>query len=99
MRLVVNVFKHGEGKSLDDLRQLYPEFVPIRHGWAPNYPDDTDMEVTDVSAADRSALDKQLILKMLTSGTSAITTPLAADVSVSSPADAHIYAKCSTQRG
>lgn len=46
MRLVVNVFKHGEGKSLDDLRQLYPEYVPCRHAWQ-MHPDDTDMEVTD----------------------------------------------------
>lgn len=27
MRLVVNVFKHGEGQPLDDLRQNYPEFL------------------------------------------------------------------------
>ena len=47
MRLVVNVFKHGEGKSLDDLRQTYPEFVPAVNGWAPTHPDDTDMKVTD----------------------------------------------------
>ena len=26
-RLVVNVYKHGEGKSLDDLRQAYPEYL------------------------------------------------------------------------
>jgi hypothetical protein len=47
MRLVVNVFKHGEGKSLDDLRQLYPEFVPFSGPYVPRYLDDTDMVVTD----------------------------------------------------
>lgn len=47
MRIVVNVFKHGEGKSLDELRQLYPEFVPLIGPLAPNVPDDTDMVVTD----------------------------------------------------
>lgn len=47
MRLVVNVFKHGEGKSLDDLRQRYPEFVPLSGPFAPSRPDDTDMIVTD----------------------------------------------------
>ena len=47
MRLVVNVFKHGEGKSLDDLRLTYPEFVPAVNGWVPTHPDDTDMKVTD----------------------------------------------------
>lgn len=26
-RLVVNVYKHGEGKSLDDLKQNYPEYL------------------------------------------------------------------------
>jgi hypothetical protein len=47
MRLVVNVFKHGEGKSVDELRQIYPEFVPLIGPLAPNTPDDTDMVVTD----------------------------------------------------
>lgn len=47
MRLVVNVFKHGEGKSLDDLHRLYPEF--LRAGFrVGSYYDDTDMVVTDV---------------------------------------------------
>jgi len=46
MRLVVNVFKHGEGKSLDDLRERFPEFLrESAHRW--NVYDDTDMEVTD----------------------------------------------------
>lgn len=47
MRLVVNVFKHGEGKALDNLRQLYPEFVPLTGPHVPNVPDDTAMVVTD----------------------------------------------------
>lgn len=47
MRLVVNVFKHGEGKSLDDLRQLHPEFVPLSGPFAPRFPDDTDMVISD----------------------------------------------------
>jgi len=48
MRLVVNVFKHGEGRSLDELRLAYPEFVPAVNGWIPTHPDDTSMKVTDV---------------------------------------------------
>lgn len=47
MRLVVNVFKHGEGKSMDDLRRAYPEFVPVVDGWARAFHDDTSMKVTD----------------------------------------------------
>lgn len=47
MRLVVNVFKHGEGNSMDDLRQAYPEFVPVVNGWVRAFPDDTSMKVTD----------------------------------------------------
>lgn len=46
MRLVVNVFKHGEGQSLDDLRQHYPEFLRKNtYDWG--FSDDTDMLVTD----------------------------------------------------
>ncbi|MCQ4437932.1 hypothetical protein NO135_23300, partial [Clostridioides difficile] len=31
-RLVVNVYKHGKGKSLDDLRARFPEYLddPLR---------------------------------------------------------------------
>ncbi|MBB4758672.1 hypothetical protein XarjCFBP7653_04540 [Xanthomonas arboricola] len=47
MRLVVNVFKHGEGPSMDDLRQAYPEFVQVANGWVRAFPDDTSMKVTD----------------------------------------------------
>ncbi|PPU32176.1 MULTISPECIES: hypothetical protein [unclassified Xanthomonas] len=47
MRLVVNVFKHGEGRSMDDLRLAYPEFVPVVNGWVRAFPDDTSMKVTD----------------------------------------------------
>lgn len=47
MRLVVNVFKHGEGKSLDDLRRLYPEFVPLAGPVATQCLDDTDMVIND----------------------------------------------------
>lgn len=54
MRLVVNVFKHGEGKSLDDLQLRYPEFLRASsHGW--NLFDDTDMEVSDVHVDDFAA--------------------------------------------
>jgi hypothetical protein len=52
MRLVVNVFKHGEGPSMDDLRQAYPEFVPVANGWARAFPDDTSMKVTDTQLDD-----------------------------------------------
>ncbi len=46
MRLVVNVFKHGEGRSLDDLRQLYPQYLrKTSRNWG--FYDDTDMELTD----------------------------------------------------
>ncbi|MHA6203512.1 hypothetical protein ACXU4B_03695 [Dyella soli] len=46
MRLVVNVFKHGEGPSLDDLRQNYPEFLR-KQTYAWGFSDDTDMLVSD----------------------------------------------------
>lgn len=46
MRLVVNVFKHGEGKSLDDLRARYPEFLPSDLRRSGSY-DDADLVVTD----------------------------------------------------
>jgi hypothetical protein len=54
MRLVVNVFKHGEGKSLDDLRQHYPEFLHESSRRWGNY-DDTDMVVTDEHVDEFSA--------------------------------------------
>jgi len=48
MRLVVKVFKHGEGASFDDLQKLYPSFVPPPLvGWVSTHPDDTNMRVTD----------------------------------------------------
>ncbi len=54
MRLVVNVFKHGGGRSLDDLRQLYPEFLgESAHRWG--FYDDTDMEVSDKHVEDFAA--------------------------------------------
>ncbi len=50
MRLVVNVFKHGDGKSLDDLKEKYAEFIPgsmdYPVGWS-QYLDHTHMEVTE----------------------------------------------------
>lgn len=50
MRLVVNVFKHGEGRSLDDLGKLYPEFLrESSYRW--NVYDDADLEVTDKHVA------------------------------------------------
>lgn len=46
MRLVVNVFKHGEGQSLDDLRHRHPEFLRERsYDWGAY--DDSDMQVSD----------------------------------------------------
>lgn len=51
MRLVVNVFKHGDGTSLDELKEKYPEFVPDPLGDAGEYRscflDHTNMKVTD----------------------------------------------------
>lgn len=32
MRLVVNVFKHGNGRSLDELKESFPEFFPDSFG-------------------------------------------------------------------
>lgn len=46
MRLVVNVFKHGEGQSLDDLRQHHPGFLR-KHTYDWGFTDDTDMWVSD----------------------------------------------------
>ena len=51
MRLVVNVFKHGDGASLDELKEKYPEFVPDPLGVGGEYYshhlDHTNMVVTD----------------------------------------------------
>lgn len=46
MRLLVNVFKHGEGQSLDELRQLYPQFLR-EHSNDCGFYDDSDMQVSD----------------------------------------------------
>lgn len=51
MRLVVNVFKHGDGTSLDELKEKYREFVPDPLGGDGAYPlsflDHSNMKVTD----------------------------------------------------
>lgn len=51
MRLVVNVFKHGDGTSLDELKVKYPEFVPdplgARGEYRSPYLDHTNMAVTE----------------------------------------------------
>jgi hypothetical protein len=53
MRLVVNVFKHGNGASLNELREKFPEFIPdplqgIFKDWTPtDLTDHTDLKVTD----------------------------------------------------
>lgn len=51
MRLVVNVFKHGDGISLDELKGKYPEFVPDPLGgdgeYRSRFLDHTNMKVTD----------------------------------------------------
>lgn len=54
MRLVVNVFKHGEGRSLDDLSRHYPELLrDSSHRWGSL--DDSDMVVTDEHVDEFSA--------------------------------------------
>ncbi|MCC4588908.1 hypothetical protein LL962_17675 [Xanthomonas sp. NCPPB 1067] len=48
LRLVVNVFKHGEGKSFEDLKQRFPRFIPgleSANSWT--YVDYTHLCVTD----------------------------------------------------
>lgn len=53
MRLVVNVFKHGNGQSLDELKESFPEFIsdPLSvisdHRLSLNYLDHTNMKVSD----------------------------------------------------
>lgn len=53
MRLVVNVFKHGNGRSLEDLKKSFPELIPnplgtdSDHQFFFQYSDHTDMKVTD----------------------------------------------------
>lgn len=53
-RLVVNVYKHGKGTSLDDLKQHCPEYLPdpnagTRLAWASiDFLDHTDLKVSDV---------------------------------------------------
>lgn len=52
MRLVVNVFKHGNGRSLDELKKSFPEFIsdPLggdgAHQFLLQYSDHTDMKVS-----------------------------------------------------
>lgn len=46
MRLVVNVLKHGVGQSLDELRELYPEFLR-ESSYKCGFYDDTDLTVSD----------------------------------------------------
>jgi len=53
MRLVVNVFKHGNGPSFDELKELFPEFIshPLGgdggHQFFLHYLEHTDMKVSD----------------------------------------------------
>ncbi|WP_031597230.1 hypothetical protein [Ferrovum myxofaciens] len=53
MRLVVNVFKHGNGRSFDELKESFPEFISNPLGgdgdcqFLFHYLDHTDMKVTD----------------------------------------------------
>jgi len=53
MRLVVNVFKHGNGKSLDELKASFPEFIADPFGGEGDqqlflhYLEHTDMKVSD----------------------------------------------------
>jgi len=51
MRLVVNVFKHGDGTSLDELKATYPEFLPDPLGRGDlrrvDHLDHTSMKVSD----------------------------------------------------
>lgn len=52
-RLVVNVYKHGEGDSLAELKQNYPEYLddPLSQigelSFGPDYLDHTHLKVTD----------------------------------------------------
>lgn len=53
-RLVVNVYKHGDGKSLDDLKERYPEYLDGRvneHGFAilnKDFRDHTHLKISEV---------------------------------------------------
>lgn len=53
MRLVVNVFKHGNGRSLDELKESFPEFISdpfggdSDHQFFLHYLEHTDMKVSD----------------------------------------------------
>ena len=53
MRLVVNVFKHGNGRSLDELKESFPEFIPDPLGGGEeqrflySFLDHSDLKVTD----------------------------------------------------
>lgn len=52
-RLVVNVYKHGGGKSLEDLKRCYPEYLddaffePGIHSSATSFLDFTNLKVSD----------------------------------------------------
>ncbi|ASK93082.1 hypothetical protein Xtri_22695 [Xanthomonas campestris pv. trichodesmae] len=48
LRLVVNVFKHGEGQSFEDLKQRFPRFIPeLESGDSWGYVDYTHLCVID----------------------------------------------------
>lgn len=59
-RLVVNVYKHGDGGSLDDLRESYPEYLQDSRGASDHAKlfralrDYTDLRVTDQQLTDFS---------------------------------------------
>lgn len=52
-RLVVNVYKHGKGSSLDDLKARFPDYLPERYTapgdalWSVDFRDHTDLEVSE----------------------------------------------------
>ena len=54
MRLVVNVFKHGNGPSFDELKEAFPKFFPdmlggdSEHRFSFSFADHTNMKVSDV---------------------------------------------------
>lgn len=56
-RLVVNVYKHGKGQSLSDLKQDYPEYLPSPFPSGSSFPDyleHTYLVVTDTQLKDFS---------------------------------------------
>jgi hypothetical protein len=54
-RLVVNVYKHGNGQSFDELKQKYPQYLEVLPIGDPDYRNHEDVKITDIQFEEISA--------------------------------------------